>query len=89
MDARAREGGRPLPAVRDDELRRHLPARARPPLTDWGRSERIEGLMDRTLYDFFYRYWFRAEVEGIENVPAAGARCSCRTTPARCHPTPR
>ncbi len=28
--------------------------------------------MDRTLYDFYYRYWFRAEVEGIENVPAAG-----------------
>ena len=28
--------------------------------------------MDRTLYDFFYRYWFRAEVEGIENVPADG-----------------
>ncbi len=28
--------------------------------------------MDRTLIDFFYRYWFRAEVEGIENVPAAG-----------------
>ena len=28
--------------------------------------------MDRTLFDFFYRYWFRAEVEGIENVPAAG-----------------
>src|SRR2546423_817968 len=34
-----------LPAVRDDDLRRHLPgvepART---LTDWGRSERIEGL---------------------------------------------
>jgi 1-acyl-sn-glycerol-3-phosphate acyltransferase len=41
-------------------------------LTDWGRSERIEGLMDRTLIDFFYRYWFRCEVEGIENIPANG-----------------
>jgi 1-acyl-sn-glycerol-3-phosphate acyltransferase len=41
-------------------------------LNDWGRSERIEGLMDSTLYEFFYRYWFRAEVEGIENVPAEG-----------------
>ncbi|HMC07163.1 MAG TPA: 1-acyl-sn-glycerol-3-phosphate acyltransferase [Solirubrobacterales bacterium] len=39
-------------------------------LDDWGRSERIEGLMDRTLVEFFYRYWFRAEVEGIENVPS-------------------
>ena len=28
--------------------------------------------MDRTLLEFFYRYWFRAEVEGIENVPADG-----------------
>src|SRR6476659_166037 len=38
-------------------------------LNDWGRSERIEGVFDRTLLEFFYRYWFRAEVEGIENVP--------------------
>ena len=28
--------------------------------------------MDQTLVDFLYRYWFRAEVEGIENVPASG-----------------
>ncbi len=39
-------------------------------LNDWGRSERVEGFMDRTLVEFFYRYWFRVEVEGIENVPA-------------------
>jgi 1-acyl-sn-glycerol-3-phosphate acyltransferase len=39
-------------------------------LNDWGRSERIEGVFDRTLLEFFYRYWFRVEVEGIENVPA-------------------
>ena len=26
--------------------------------------------MDQTLIDFFYRYWFRAEVEGIENIPS-------------------
>jgi 1-acyl-sn-glycerol-3-phosphate acyltransferase len=41
-------------------------------VTDWGRSERIEGLLDRTLVDFFYHYWFRCEVEGVENVPAEG-----------------
>jgi 1-acyl-sn-glycerol-3-phosphate acyltransferase len=60
-------------SVRDPDLRDHLPA-VEPDrtLTDWGRSERIEGLMDRTLVDFFYRYWFRAEVEGIEHVPAGG-----------------
>jgi 1-acyl-sn-glycerol-3-phosphate acyltransferase len=39
-------------------------------LNDWGRSERIEGVFDSTLVEFFYRYWFRTEVEGIENVPA-------------------
>ncbi|MGZ6706720.1 MAG: lysophospholipid acyltransferase family protein [Solirubrobacteraceae bacterium] len=41
-------------------------------ITDWGRSERIEGLIDRTVVDFLYRVWFRCEVEGIENVPAEG-----------------
>ncbi len=41
-------------------------------ITDWGRSERIEGLVDATLYEFLYHYWFRCEVEGIENVPATG-----------------
>ena len=39
---------------------------------DWGRSERIEGLLDQTISEFLYRLWFRCEVEGIENVPADG-----------------
>jgi 1-acyl-sn-glycerol-3-phosphate acyltransferase len=61
-----------LPARRDD-LRRHLPGvEPERTLTDWGRSERVEGFMDRTLIDFFYNYWFRCEVEGIENIPADG-----------------
>jgi 1-acyl-sn-glycerol-3-phosphate acyltransferase len=56
-----------------DELKRHLPG-VEPDrqLNDWGRSERIEGLMDKTIVEFLYRYWFRAEVEGIENVPSTG-----------------
>ena len=41
-------------------------------VTDWGRSERIEGLLDRTIYDFLYHVWFRCDVEGIEHVPADG-----------------
>jgi 1-acyl-sn-glycerol-3-phosphate acyltransferase len=41
-------------------------------VNDWGRSERVEEFFDRTLVEFFYRYWFRTEVEGIENVPASG-----------------
>jgi 1-acyl-sn-glycerol-3-phosphate acyltransferase len=56
-----------------EDLKQHLagvePERR---LTDWGRSERVEGLLDRTATEFFYRYWFRTEVEGIENVPATG-----------------
>ena len=73
-----REGEEPtapagLPAVRREELRRHLPGvEPERQLNDWGRSERVEGFFDRALVDFFYRYWFRAEVEGIENVPASG-----------------
>ena len=66
-----------------DELKRHLPG-VEPDrqLNDWGRSERIEGLMDKTLVDFLYRYWFRAEVEGIENVPVDRRRAA-RLEPRR------
>jgi 1-acyl-sn-glycerol-3-phosphate acyltransferase len=61
-----------LPAP-DDELRAHLPAiETERQVTDWGRSERIEGLMDKAVYDWLYHYWFRVEVEGIENVPSSG-----------------
>ncbi|MCB0867004.1 MAG: acyltransferase family protein [Solirubrobacterales bacterium] len=41
-------------------------------LDDWGRSERVERVFDETVVNFFYRYWFRAEVEGVENVPSEG-----------------
>ena len=50
-----------LPAVEPDRT-----------LDDWGRSERVERIFDATLVEFFYRYWFRCDVEGIENVPAEG-----------------
>jgi 1-acyl-sn-glycerol-3-phosphate acyltransferase len=53
--------------------KRHLPAvEPERQVSDWGRSERVEGAMDRLLYDFLYRYWFRVEVEGIEHVPSTG-----------------
>jgi 1-acyl-sn-glycerol-3-phosphate acyltransferase len=65
-------GARPLPSA-PERMRELLPAiEPERTLTDWGRSERFEGLLDRTLVDFFYRYWFRAEVEGVENVPSTG-----------------
>jgi len=59
-----------LPATRSREL---LPAiEPERTIDDWGRSERVEEFFDRTVVEFFYRYWFRAEVEGVENVPASG-----------------
>jgi 1-acyl-sn-glycerol-3-phosphate acyltransferase len=70
-DAAEPDGSR-LPELRDAD-RRLLPAiEPERTLNDWGRSERVEGVFDKTLVEFFYRYWFRAEVEGIENVPAEG-----------------
>jgi len=61
------------PARRSEDLRDHLPA-IEPDRTvsDWGRSERLEGLVDQTLISFLYNYWFRCEVEGVENVPSTG-----------------
>ena len=52
------------------DLRDLLPA-AEPDraLDDWGRSETVVSLMEPIL-NFYYRYWFRVEVEGIENVPS-------------------
>ena len=69
MSARA---ALPAPAPSDDP-RHHLPA-IEPDrrISDWGRSERIEGIVDRTLVEFLYHYWFRCEVEGIEHVPPTG-----------------
>ncbi|MDQ6751744.1 MAG: acyltransferase family protein [Actinomycetota bacterium] len=62
-----------LPARREQDLRDHLPGiEPERQVDDWGRSERVEGALDRALIDFFYRYWFRVEVEGIENVPSTG-----------------
>src|SRR3954464_3334239 len=59
--------------VKRGNLRDYLPA-VEPDrqVNDWGRSERVEGLLDRTLSDFFYNFWFRCEVQGVENVPSNG-----------------
>jgi 1-acyl-sn-glycerol-3-phosphate acyltransferase len=60
-----------LPAPPDN--RAYLPAiEPERQITDWGRSERVEGFVDKTIYEFLYHYWFRVEVEGIENVPTTG-----------------
>jgi 1-acyl-sn-glycerol-3-phosphate acyltransferase len=47
------------------------PAEGSRELDDWGRSQRVFDLME-PLLDFYYRYWFRVEQRGVENVPAEG-----------------
>jgi 1-acyl-sn-glycerol-3-phosphate acyltransferase len=70
FSAAADGGEEGLPARRAREL---LPAiEPERQVNDWGRSELVEEIFDRTLVEFFYRYWFRTEVEGIENVPSSG-----------------
>jgi 1-acyl-sn-glycerol-3-phosphate acyltransferase len=60
-------------AARDPDLREYLaPIETDRQVTDWGRSERVEGFFDKTFIDFFYNLWFRCEVEGIEHVPSEG-----------------
>lgn len=57
----------------------HVPAPAAPELADprtsdvdeWGRSERTRQIA-RTLFAPVYERWFRAEWEGLENIPADG-----------------
>ena len=72
IERRGSGNGRAALPVESD-LRDLLPAvEPERTLTDWGRSERVEGWLDRTVYDFYYHLWFRCEVEGIENVPSDG-----------------
>jgi len=40
-------------------------------LDDWGRSEHFLSLVEPAL-NFYYRYWFRVEAEGVENIPSEG-----------------
>jgi 1-acyl-sn-glycerol-3-phosphate acyltransferase len=72
--ATADRGERHLPMRREAERMRDLLPAIEPErrLNDWGRSERVEGFFDRTMLEFFYRYWFRCDVDGIENVPSEG-----------------
>jgi 1-acyl-sn-glycerol-3-phosphate acyltransferase len=57
----------------ENDMRALLPAiEPERQVSDWGRSERVEGLLDSTVYEFLYHYWFRVDVEGIENIPSVG-----------------
>jgi 1-acyl-sn-glycerol-3-phosphate acyltransferase len=67
-DARQR-----LPSSPADDLRQQLPGlEPERQITDWGRSQRVDGMVDRTVFGFLYHYWFRVEIEGVENVPGEG-----------------
>jgi 1-acyl-sn-glycerol-3-phosphate acyltransferase len=58
------------PSPRD--LHRLIPPADGPrQIDDWGRSQRVFDLME-PLLDFYYRYWFRVEQRGVENLPAEG-----------------
>jgi 1-acyl-sn-glycerol-3-phosphate acyltransferase len=60
-----RPEGIPDPGGDDDALDDMLSVDA------WGRSEQVRALA-RALYDPVYRYWLRAEWEGLERVPLDG-----------------
>ena len=54
----------PAPGPDDEEIRQG-------DVDAWGRSEHMREIA-RTVYDPLYRYWFRAEWEGLEHVPRSG-----------------
>lgn len=63
----------PASAGRESDLRDYLPGlEPERRVTDWGRSERLEGAVDRTVGDALYHVWHRVTVEGVDHVPAQG-----------------
>jgi len=73
-EVRTPVGGPSSEVARREDLRDYLPGiETERQVSDWGRSERVEGLVDRTVIDFLYHLWFRCEIEGIDNVPSDGA----------------
>ena len=74
-----------VPRRRDDDLL--LDDDSRCDVDAWGRSERVRALA-RALYDPVYRYWLRAEWEGLEHVPLDGGALLVGQ-PRRRHPVGR
>lgn len=56
----------PAPASLEDDAEHR-----RSDVDAWGRSEHIRAIT-RTIYDPIYKYWFRAEWEGLEHIPRDG-----------------
>jgi 1-acyl-sn-glycerol-3-phosphate acyltransferase len=41
-------------------------------LDDWGRSARISGALDRTVWEAAHKLWFRAELQQAARIPSTG-----------------
>ena len=59
----------PLPKTTEEPEALHDPRLS--DVDEWGRSEKMRELA-RRLYDPIYKYWFRAEWEGLEKIPTTG-----------------
>jgi 1-acyl-sn-glycerol-3-phosphate acyltransferase len=62
------EDGRPDPRALRELIPAPDPSRE---VDDWGRSERVFNLVEPML-NFYYRYWFRVDARGVDNVPSSG-----------------
>ena len=91
LDDDRRMSERPAPCRRpSDALQAQLPAiEPERQVTDWGRSERVEGAMDRRSTTGSTTTGSAARSRGSSTSPTSAARCSSPTTPARCRPTRR
>ena len=50
----------------------------------WGRSERVRQI-SRRIYEPIYKYWFRAEWEGLEHLPREGGALLVSNQIGRAH----
>jgi 1-acyl-sn-glycerol-3-phosphate acyltransferase len=64
-------GGALVPLPRTTEEQEPLDDPRKGDVDEWGRSEHIRSLV-RRVYDPMYKYWFRAEWEGMEKIPSNG-----------------
>jgi 1-acyl-sn-glycerol-3-phosphate acyltransferase len=71
LEGDAPTGGALVPVERDESDGDPRPDSRLSDVDDWGRSEHMREIA-RKLYDPIYRRWFRAEWEGLENIPTDG-----------------
>ena len=86
MSARA---GAPAPSPTATSAGISRPSSRSGPCRTGGARSASRALLDRTLIEFLYHYWFRCEVEGIEHVPRHGGALLVANHAAPCRPTRR